>query len=123
MQGMLGVADRQHSRPREKPKGDWHDPDARTGLLAEVARDAVRALRAVEEDEDLATDAAAGLLRGIVGQEFEVEDDNVPRPRRGRRTRRIVSAHDPELRHGRQTAARPSPATRSTRRRQPRRRS
>jgi hypothetical protein len=46
---------------------------------------------------------AAGLLREIVGQEFEVEDDEVPRPRRGRRTRRVVSAHDPEMRHGRTT--------------------
>src|ERR671922_470268 len=100
-----------YSRPREKPKGDWHDPDARMELLAEIARDAVRALRAVEEDDELAAVAAiaeaAGLLPAIVGQEFEVEDDEIPRPRRGRPTRQIVSAHDPEMRHGRQTAARP----------------
>jgi Transposase domain (DUF772) len=100
-----------YSRPREKPAGDWEDKASREALLAEAARDAVRALRAVEEDEQLAAEAeiadAAKLLREIVGQEFEVENDEVPRPRRGRRTRRIVSAHDPELRHGRQTAARP----------------
>jgi transposase len=100
-----------YSRPREKPTGDWEDKASREALLAEAARDAVRALRAVEEDEQLAAEAeiadAAKLLREIVGQEFEVENDEVPRPRRGRRTRRIVSAHDPELRHGRQTAARP----------------
>jgi Transposase DDE domain len=100
-----------YSRPREKPAGDWRDKAVREALLAEVARDAERALRAVEEDAELAADAAiaeaARLLREIVGQEFEVEDDEVPRPRRGRRTRRIVSAHDPEMRHGRQTAARP----------------
>jgi transposase len=99
-----------YSHPREKPAGDWQDPDARMELLAEVASDAERALRAVEEDEELAADAevveAARLLREIVGQEFEVQDDEVPRPRRGRRGRQIPSAHDPELRHGRTTAAR-----------------
>jgi Transposase domain (DUF772)/Transposase DDE domain len=100
-----------YSRPREKPAGDWEDKASREALLAEVARDAVRALRAVEEDEELAAEAeiaeATKLLREIVGQEFEVGHDEVPRPHRGRRTRQIVSAHDPEMRHGRQTAARP----------------
>ena len=99
-----------YSRPRVKPEGDWQDRDARMELLAEVARDAERALRAVEEDDELAADAAiaeaARLLREIVGQEFEVEDDEVPRPRGGRRRRQIVSAHDPEMRHGRKTPAR-----------------
>jgi transposase len=58
-----------YSRPREKPEGDWHDPDVRMELLAEVARDAVRALRAVEEDDELIADQqvaeAVGLLREI----------------------------------------------------------
>jgi transposase len=96
-----------YSRPREKPEGDWHDKAARMELLAAVARDAVRALKAVEQDDELIAAhevaEAAGLLREIVGQEFEVDDDDVPRPRRGRRTRQIVSAHDPEMRHGRTT--------------------
>jgi transposase len=109
--GELGAGLRfDYSRPREKPDGDWHDKAARTELLTEVAKDAVRALKAVEEDDELAADAevaeAAGLLREIVGQEFEVEDDEVPRPRRGRQTRQIVSAHDPEMRHGRTTPSR-----------------
>src|SRR6516165_10269688 len=72
-----------YSRPREKPEGDWQDPEARMKLLAEVAQDAERGLRAVEED------------------------DEVPRVRGGRRTRQIVSAHDPEMRHGRKTPSRP----------------
>ena len=100
-----------YSRPREKPAGDWEGKASREALLAEVATDAVRALRAVDEDEELAAEAeiaeAAKLLREIVGQEFEVEDDDLPRRRRGRRTRQILSAHDPEMRHGRKTAARP----------------
>ena len=98
-----------YSKPRVKPEGDWQDRDARMGLLGEVALDAERALRAVEACEDLlAADAvaeAAGLLREIIGQEFEVKDDDVPRVRRGRGVRQIVSAHDPEMRHGRKTPA------------------
>src|SRR5207302_1303611 len=34
-------------------------------------------------------------------------DDEVPRVRAGRWRRQIVSAHDPEMRHGRKTPARP----------------
>jgi transposase len=100
-----------YSRPRQRPEGGWEDAAARMELLGEIARDAERALRAVEQDDDLISReeiaAAAELLREIVGQEFEVEDDEVPRLRRGRRTRQILSAHDPEMRHGRKTAARP----------------
>ena len=99
-----------YSQPRVKPEGDWQDRDARMELLAEVARDAERALRAVEADEQLlaasAIVEAARLLREIIGQEFAVADDDVPRVRGGRRGRQIVSAHDPEMRHGRQTSAR-----------------
>jgi transposase len=100
-----------YSRPREKPGGDWQDKASREALLAEVARDAERALRAVEEDDELAEEEAIAeavkLLREIIGQEFCVEDDEVPRPRRGRRTRQVLSVHDSEMRHGRQTTARP----------------
>jgi hypothetical protein len=100
-----------YSRPREKPAGDWQSKAAREALLAEVARDAKRALRAVENADELAADAAtaeaAKLLRAIVGQEFELSDGELPRPRGGRRGRRIVSAEDPEMRHARSSAARP----------------
>jgi transposase len=100
-----------YARPREKPAGDWHDRPAREALLIEVATDAQRALRAVEYDDELAGDeaigAAARLLREIVGQEFDgADDEQGARPRRGRQTRQIISAHDPEMRHGRKTPAR-----------------
>jgi transposase len=98
-----------YSKPRAKPEGDWQDPDARMALLTEVALDAERALRAVERCEELmavaAVAEAAGVLREILGQEFEVSDDDVPRVRRGRGVRQIVSANDPEMRHGRKTPA------------------
>jgi hypothetical protein len=75
------------------------------GLLAEVATDAARALRAVEANAELIeadrVAEAARLLREIIGQEFDVGDDELPRARRGRGVRQIVSAHDPDMRHGR----------------------
>jgi Transposase DDE domain/Transposase domain (DUF772) len=99
-----------YSRPREKPRGDWRGRDERTKLLGEVAADADRALRAVEADEALIgaeqVAEAVKLLREIIGQEFEVTDDEVPRVRGGRRSRQILSAHDPEMRHGRKTPTR-----------------
>src|SRR5712691_11495533 len=99
-----------YSRPRVKPAGEWQERAARMELLAEVARDAGRALRAVEADDELmaapAIAEAASVLREIIGQEFAVADDEVPRARGGRRGRQIVSAHEPEMRHGRQTSAR-----------------
>jgi transposase len=100
-----------YRRPREKPEGDWQDKAARMELLGEVALDAARALRAVEQDDGLSADervaAAARVLGEIVGQEFEPADDELPRRRGGRRGRRIVSAEDPEMRNARSSAARP----------------
>ena len=100
-----------YARPREKPACDWHDKPAREAMLVEVAIDAQHVLQAVERDQELAGDdavsEAARLLREIVGQEFDTgEDEGAPRPRHGRQTRRIISAHDPEMRHGRKTNAR-----------------
>src|SRR5918996_944940 len=100
-----------YCRPRVKPAGEWQDREARLALLAEVARDAERAVRALEQDEQLLATVeiaeAAQLVREIIGQEFEVADDEIPRLRGGRRVRQILSAHDPEMRHGRKTQARP----------------
>ena len=99
-----------YSEPRRKPAGDWQDRATRMELLGEVAIDATRALGAVEQDDELIEDervaTATRLLREIVGQEFEPADEERPRPR-GRRGRQIISAQDPEMRHGRTSAARP----------------
>jgi len=99
-----------YKQPRRKPAGDWQDKSERMALLGEIAIDAARAVGTVEEDDRLLADErvaeAARLLREIVGQEFEPGDDEPPRPR-GRRGRQIISAEDPEMRHGRTTAARP----------------
>jgi len=98
-----------YARPREKPEGDWADRDSRMQLLGEVARDAQRALRVVQAHGELADDEhvaqAARVLEEIIGQEYDVDDED-PRPRGGRRIRQIVSGLDPEMRHGRQTPGR-----------------
>ncbi|MCA1698243.1 MAG: IS1182 family transposase [Actinobacteria bacterium] len=99
-----------YARPRDKPEGDWTDRNTRMQLLGEVARDAQRALRAIGAHDTLADDEtvaeAARVLGEIIGQEYETSDDDPPRPRGARRVRQIVSALDPEMRHGRQTPGR-----------------
>jgi transposase len=95
-------------RPREKPECDWRSKPARERMLSEVATDAERALRAVEEADLLGAEAVAEahrLLREIVGQDFVVDEDDVPRLRRGVAPGRILSVHDPEMRHGRKSSA------------------
>ena len=52
-------------------------------MLTRVAQDAERALRAVEQTEGLLGDeavgAAHGLLRELIGQDFDIDEDGVPR--------------------------------------------
>jgi len=100
-----------YSEPRRNPAGNWQEKAARIEMLGEVAIDATRALEAVEQAGELTTDervaTAARLVREIVGQEFEPTDQERPRPRGRGRGRQIVSAEDPEMRHGRKTPARP----------------
>ncbi len=96
------------ARPRQKPDGEWRSTPARARMLSEVATDAERALRAVEEAGLLdAPDVAEAfrLLREIVGQDLVVDQDDVPRLRRGVAPGRILSVVDPEMRHGRKSGA------------------
>ena len=76
-------------------------------MLTRVAQDAERALRAVEQAEGLLEDEAVAeahrLLRELLGQDFDVDDDGVPRLHRGTRQGRIISTVDPEMRHGRKS--------------------
>jgi hypothetical protein len=76
-------------------------------MLTRVAEDAERALQAVERAdgllEDEAVEAAHGLLRELIGQDFDVDEEGVPRLHRGTRQARILSVHDSEMRHGRKS--------------------
>jgi len=64
---------------------------------------------------------AHALLRELIGQDFDIDDDGVPRLHRGTRAERIVSVVDPEMRHGRKSQSqrfdgfKPSAAATNTR--------
>lgn len=76
-------------------------------MLTRVAQDAELALVAVEHADGLLNDeqvkAAHDLLRDLVGQDFDIGQDGVPRLYRGAREDRIVSSVDTEMRHGRKS--------------------
>jgi transposase len=96
-----------YSRPGEKPDCRWRERPERERMLTRVAEDAERALRAVEAADGLLGDEPVGaahrLLRELVGQDFDVDDDGVPRLHRGTRPGRVLSVHDTEMRHGRKS--------------------
>jgi transposase len=95
--------------PSEKPDCRWRIKAERERMLTRVAQDAERALRAVERADGLLDDEAVAeahqLLRELVGQDFDVDDDGVPRLHRGTRQGRIISTVDPEMRHGRKSSS------------------
>jgi hypothetical protein len=97
-----------YARPNEKPDARWRVKAERERMLTRVAQDAQRALLAVEQAEGLLDDervrAAHGLLRELVGQDFEIDQDGIPRLYRGTRSDRIISTVDPEMRHGRKSS-------------------
>jgi transposase len=96
-----------YARPNDKPDCRWRERAERERMLTRVAEDAERALRAVEHaDGLLGEDAVADarrLLRELIGQDFDIGDDGVPRLHRGTRAGRIISTVDPEMRHGRKS--------------------
>jgi len=96
-----------YQRPSEKPDCRWREKAERERMLTRVAEDAERALRAVEQADGLLADERIGdahrLLRELVGQDFDVDSGGVPRLHRGTRAGRILSVHDPEMRHGRKS--------------------
>jgi len=97
-----------YAKPAEKPDCRWREKAERERMLTRVAQDAERALEAVEQAEGLLDDAAVkaahDLLRELIGQDFEIDSDGVPRLRRGTRSDRIISTVDTEMRHGRKSS-------------------
>ena len=93
---------------------DWDDSAARSTLLAEIATDADRLLemsRRVQRllDEDSAERhgiaEASELLARLLLQDIERTEDGVSL-KRGVSRDRMVSVHDPDMRHGRKSASR-----------------
>jgi Transposase domain (DUF772)/Transposase DDE domain len=96
-----------YARPNDKPDCRWREKAERERMLTRVAQDAERALRAVEHADELLGDErvaeAHRFLRELIGQDFEADDDGVPRLYRGTRADRIISTVDVEMRHGRKS--------------------
>jgi len=96
-----------YTNPGEKPDCRWRIKAERERMLTRVAEDAERALSAVERTEELLDDErvadAHRLLRELIGQDFNVDEQGVPRLHRGTRSARIISTVDPEMRHGRKS--------------------
>lgn len=92
---------------------DWTDLKARQRFLAEIVADAEQLLELVRgtrsdltkdspEDQELV--AAAGMLARILAQDIE-RDENGPRLKRGVAPDRLISVHDPQMRHGRKSSS------------------
>lgn len=98
-----------YARPADKPDCRWREKAERERMLTRVAEDAERALAAVEHSDGLFEDEQVGeahrLLRELIGQDFDIDDDGVPRLHRGTRADRIVSVVDPQMRHGRKSSS------------------
>ena len=89
-----------------KPDIDWQDPAARKAHLGELITAARRVLGGVEGIDDDAVAEPAGLLRQVIGQDVELDDDFQPQIRHGVAPDRVISHSDPEMRHGRKSASR-----------------
>ena len=92
---------------------DWDDPAARRAFLHAIVADAdrllglARGVLAGPVTDDPAHDdlqAAADLLARILNQDIERRDDGAA-IREGVSPDRVVAVHDPEMRHGRKSAA------------------
>jgi len=96
-----------YARPNDKPDCRWRERAERERMLTRVAEDGERALRAVEQGDGLLDDEAVAeahrLLRELIGQDFDIDSDGVPRLYHGTRGDRIISTVDPEMRHGRKS--------------------
>jgi transposase len=93
---------------------DWDDPEARGVFLQGMVADADRLLMVAREtmeklpaDEPLRQPVheAAGLLTQLLMQDIECQADG-SRLKQGVSPDRVVSVHDPEMRHGRKSATR-----------------
>jgi transposase len=93
---------------------DWGDPKARRRFLQAIVADADRLLEmvrvargqlAVDSVQDRALVEAAGVLGRVLVQDVERKEDG-PDLKQGVDKDRLLSVHDPEMRHGRKSKRR-----------------
>lgn len=97
---------------------DWNEESERVAFLNELVADVRRAQRAAEAAlaaADPARDSmrcakrsevreALSLLGQLVEQDIEIQEDGAARIKKGVAKDRVISVHDPEMRHGRKSA-------------------
>src|SRR5712691_9948003 len=92
---------------------NWDDPKQRRRFLGEIVADADGVLELVrqarsglepESAEDQALAEAGGLLSRLLAQDIERREEG-PDLRQGVARDRVVSVHDPQMRHGRKSKA------------------
>ena len=94
------------AEPDEKPDIAWNDATARQQALNTLVTQAKEALtrtaavRLTAEQEE-----ARQLLRTVVGQDVEPDEDGGVRIRQGVAKDRVCSVTDPEMRHGHKTSS------------------
>ncbi len=85
---------------------DWADPAARAAQLKTLVQDAEAALDlATEQADDPDVRSTAWLLTKILGDDVVTDEHGDPQIGKGVAEDRIVSLTDPEMRHGRKSAA------------------
>ena len=93
---------------------DWDDEDARRQFLQGIVQDADRLLAVAREavqglpegsEQAERIREAAGLLVQLLWQDIERQEDGGPGLKRGVAKNRIVSVHDPDMRHGRKSSS------------------
>jgi hypothetical protein len=94
---------------------DWSNEQARAGFLKSVVADADRLLQTARDtlrqvpagsDQERTILEAAQLLSQLLLQDVERPQDGDPRLKQGVTRDRIVSVHDPEMRHGHKSKTR-----------------
>ena len=85
---------------------DWADPQQRADQLQVLVQDAEAALDlALEHADDVEVRTTGWLLTRILGDDLVQADNGNPQIAEGTAPERIISITEPEMRHGRKSAA------------------
>jgi hypothetical protein len=89
---------------------DWDDKPQREQFLTQIVADARRLLRGADRVKQEPAEAAASieaeaaLLRRLIAQDVEEKAEGGCQVKVGTAQDRVISVHDPEMRHGRKSA-------------------
>jgi hypothetical protein len=90
---------------------DWDDKAQRDQLLSEIVKDGRRLLSMAEQarrehpERDEAIQTEAALLERLIRQDVEEKPGGGCQVKQGTEKDRLISVHDPEMRHGRKSAS------------------